>query len=159
MHLQGRLAWAFQNALVSTPAMVYPGLNVSDRADDWTKNFRCPDVAVVLPGGIARDCDTYHLGGPDFVVEIISLHDRSRDKLSFYGRVNMRELLLIDRDPWALELYRLHDGELKLAGQSRLDQADVLPCTVLPLTSRLIPGDPRPRIEVRHTDCVQEWLV
>ena len=28
-----------------------------------------PDVAVFLPGGLARNCDTYWLGGPDFVVE------------------------------------------------------------------------------------------
>ena len=70
----------------------------------------------------------------------------------------MRELLLIDRDPWALELYRLHDGQLKLVGQSRLEQPDILQSTVLPLTFRLIPGDTRPRIEVRHTDGVQEWL-
>jgi len=158
LRLQSKLVWAFENALAGTAAIVYPGLNVSDRADDWTEDFRCPDVAVVLPGGIARDCDTYHLGGPDFVVEIVSPYDRSREKLSFYGRVRVRELLLIDRDPWALELYRLHDGELKLAGQSRLDQPDVLKSTVLPLTFRLIPGDPRPRIEVRHSDGLQEWL-
>ena len=54
-NLQARLTWAFQSALNSSPAMVYPGLNVSDRSDDWTKNYRCPDVAVVLPGGIARN--------------------------------------------------------------------------------------------------------
>jgi len=157
-HLLGKLVWALHEALVSSPAIVYPGVNVSDRADDWTKNYRCPDLAVALPGGIARECDAYYLGGPDFLVEIISPCDRSREKLSFYGHVGVRELLLIDRDPWALELYQLHDGELKLAGQSRLDQPDIVQSTVLPLTFRLIPGDPRPRIEVRHTDGVQAWL-
>jgi Uma2 family endonuclease len=158
-HLQGRLAWALQSALLSSPAMVYPGLNVSDRADDWTKNYRCPDVAVVLPGGIAQERDAYYLGGPDFVVEIISPHDRSREKISFYGHVGVRELLLVDRDPWGLELYGLHDGRLELAGRSRLEQPDVLRSTVLPLTFRLIPGDTRPRIEVCHTDGVQKWEV
>ena len=159
MDLVGGLVWAFKNALVSGSAMVYPGINVSDRTADWTKNYRCPDVAVVLPGGIARERDAYYLGGPDFVVEVISPYDRSREKILFYGQIGVRELLLVDRDPWALELYRLHEGELKLAGQSRLDQADVLRSTVLPLTFCLIPGDTRPKIEVRHTDGVQEWLV
>ena len=28
----------------------FAGTNVSDREDDWRKNFRCPDVAVFLPG-------------------------------------------------------------------------------------------------------------
>ena len=30
---------------------VYPEVNVSDREDDWTQNFREPDVVVVLQGG------------------------------------------------------------------------------------------------------------
>jgi hypothetical protein len=56
-------------------------------------------------------------------------------------------------------LYRLHDGQLSLVGQSRLDQPDVLQSTVLPLSFRLIPGDTRPWIEVCHNDGVQQWAV
>ena len=160
LQIQHRLQVVFQNALgLSSPAMVYGGLNVSDRTDDWTKNYRCPDVAVILPGGLAKDCDTFHLGGPDFVVEVISPNDRSREKILFYGQVGVRELLLIDRDPWGLELYRLHNGQLELAGQSRLEQPDVLQSNVLPLSFRLIRGDTRPRIEVNHADGVQKWVV
>ena len=158
LRLQSKLVTAFEIALAGTAANVYPGLNVSDREENWTENFRCPDVAVVLPGGIARDCDTFHLGGPDFVVEIVSPYDKSREKTLFYGQIGVRELLLIGRNPWVLELYRLADGELKLAGQSRLDRLDVLQSTVLPLTFRLVPGETRPRIEVRHTDGKGQWL-
>jgi Uma2 family endonuclease len=158
-HLQARLTWALQSAFFSGRELVYPGLNVSDREDDWTKNYRCPDVAVVLPGSAARERDAYYLGGPDFVVEIVSPYDRSREKISFYGQVGVRELLLVDRDPWGLELYRLQDGQLALVGQSRLEQPNVLQSTVLPLTFRLIPGDARPRIEVFHNDGVQQWAV
>ena len=159
-HIQTRLAVAFQNALgFSSPAMVYTGINVSDRTVDWTKNYRCPDVAVILPGSVARQRDAYYLGGPDFVVEIISPHDRSREKILFYGQIGVRELLLVDRDPWGLELYRLHDGRLELVGQSRLAQPDVLQSTVLPVTFRLIPGESRPQIDVCHTDGVQKWAV
>jgi Uma2 family endonuclease len=158
--IQSKLVVVFQNALgFSSPAVVYGGVNVSDRTDDWTKNYRCPDVAVVFPGGIAKDCDTHHLGGPDFVVEVVSPYDRSREKIVFYGRVGVRELLLVDRDPWALELYRLHDGQLELAGQSRPEQPDLLASQVLPLTFCLIDGDKRPRIEVNHSDGAQKWVV
>lgn len=158
MHLQGGLVWALRNAVASGPAMVYPGLNISDRVDDWRKNYRCPDVAVVLPGGIARDYGAYHVGGPDFVVEIISPYDRSREKIPFYGQVGVRELLLVDRDPWGLELYRLLDGQMDLVGQSTLERPCVLPSTVLPVAFRLIPGNARPGIEVSHADGVQKWV-
>jgi Uma2 family endonuclease len=158
--IQMALGTVFRIALgFSHPAKIYPGVNVSDRADDWTRNYRCPDVAVVFPGGIARDCGAYFLGGPDIVVEIVSPCDRSRDNIAFYGQVGVRELLLVDRDPWGLELHRLRDGRLELAGRSRLEQPDVVQSTVLPLTFRLIAGEIRPRIEVSHTDGVQKWVV
>ena len=79
----------------------YQGVNVSDRADDWTKNYRCPDVAVYLTGNPAIAKGAYWLGGPDFAVEVISPDDRSREKFDFYARVGVRELLLIDRNPGA----------------------------------------------------------
>jgi Uma2 family endonuclease len=158
--IQAGLIAAIRIALgFAHPAKVYPGVNVSDRAADWTQNYRCPDVAVVLPGGIARQCDAHFFGGPDFVVEIVSPGDRSREKISFYAQVGVRELLLVDRDPWSLELYHLRDGQLALVGRSRLEQPDVLRSSVLRLTFRLIPGEPRPRIEVCHTDGAQEWVV
>jgi len=72
--------------------------------------------------------------------------------------VGVRELLLIDRDPWGLELYRLHDGRMELVGQSRLEKADVLQSAVLPVAFRLIPGDARPGIEVSHNDGIQKWV-
>lgn len=158
--IQMALGIVFRAALgFSHPAKIYPGVNVSDRADDWTKNYRCPDVAVVFPGSIAQQREAYFLGGPDFVVEITSPYDRSRDKTAFYGQVGVRELLLVDRNPWALELYQLHDGRLELAGRSRLEQPDVLQSAVLPLMFRLIPGEARPRIEACHADGVQKWAV
>ena len=135
------------------------GANVSDREKDWTTNYRCPDVVVVLPGGAARDCRTHWFGGPDFCVEIASHGDRSRDKLDFYAAIGVRELLLVDRDPWGLELYRLADGRLDLVGRSNLSAAAVLASAVVPTSFRLVPGTARPRIEVTHHDGVQRWLV
>ncbi len=143
----------------SSPTRIYLGVNISDRSDDWMQNYRCPDGVVVLPGSTSRECDAYYLGGPDFVIEIISPSDRSREKIPFYGQVGVRELLLVDRDPWALELHRLHDGQLEIAGRSTLERLDVLPSNVLPMAFRLVPGDERPAIEVTHSDGVQKWVV
>ena len=137
----------------------FPGCNVSDREDDWTKNYRCPDAAVFLKGTRATDRDTHWFGGPDFAVEITSPHDRTREKFDFYAAVGTRELLIVDRDPWALELYRLDGGDLRLVGRSTVEQSAVLAREVLPLSWRLIGGDERPRIEVLHADGVQRWTV
>jgi len=79
-HIQSRLVAVFQMAVgFSSPAVVLCGLNVSDRVDDWTQNYRCPDAAVILPGGIARECAAHYHGGPDFVVEVVSPYDQSRE--------------------------------------------------------------------------------
>ena len=90
----------------STQFKVFAGCNVSDQPKRWKRNYRCPDVAVFLPGNPAEDRKTHWFGGPDFAVEIISRFDRSREKFGFYKSVGVRELLLVDRHPWALELYR-----------------------------------------------------
>jgi len=138
---------------------VYQGVNVSDRLDDWTKNYRYPDVAVYLEGNPAEAKGAFWYGGPDFAVEIISPDDRARDKLGFYAAVGVRELLLLDRDPWTLELFRRQGPEWVLAGTSRPDQPEVLASEVVPLRFRLLPGDPRPLIEVTRADGSQTWTV
>jgi Uma2 family endonuclease len=158
--LQSGLAAAMRNSVGWDRAIhVHAGANVSDRQEEWTHNYRIPDVVVVYPGGAARDCGTHWCGGPDFCVEIASPGDRSRDKLDFYARIGVRELLLVDRDPWTLELYRLTNARLELVGRSDLSTQDTLASTVVPTSFRLVPGTPRPNIEVTHRDGVQRWLV
>lgn len=138
---------------------VYPGVNISDREDDWTRNFRIPDVAVFLRDTTALNRGTHWVGGPDFAVEITSGDDRTRDKFPFYAAGGTRELLLVERDPWTLTLFRLRDGTLFPGGTSTLEAPEPLPSAVIPLTFRLIPGEARPRIEVCHHDGVQRWDV
>lgn len=158
--LQGRFVFAFRSAFgFDGPERVAAGGNVSDREDDWTHNYRIPDVIVVLPGSAARDCGTHWCGGPDLCVEVTSPGDRSREKLDFYAQIKVRELLLVDRDPWELELYGLKGGRLELVGRAAPGDPDVLVSTVVPVSLRLLPGQPRPRIEVAHRDGVQRWLV
>jgi Uma2 family endonuclease len=141
------------------PGTVYAGVNVSDRADDWMQNYRCPDVAVFGKRGRATNCQTHWLGGPDFVVEITSPRDRSREKLSFYARVGTRELLLVDRDPWSLDLYRLEASELCLVGRSTLAVPRKLTSQVISLDWRLSSGETRPLIHISRTDGQQEWII
>jgi Uma2 family endonuclease len=156
----GMLTAIVQAALdKGNPGTVYPGVNVSDREVDWNHNYRCPDVAVVLPGCPAKNCETHWCGGPDFLVEIVSPDDRSRQKFDFYAAICVRELLIIDRAPWALELYRLEGEELRSVGRSTAESRLQLQSTVLPLNFRLVPGDARPVIEVTHSDGRQNWRI
>lgn len=139
-------------------AIVMQGTNVSDREKGWEHNYRCPDVAVYLAGTPAKNCDTHWCGGPDFAVEIVSDDDRTRDKLPFYSAVGTRELLIVDRDPWGLELLRLGGGKLKSVGTSIARTKVSLSSEVIPLTFRLTGGKNRPTIEVTQPGG-NTWLI
>jgi Uma2 family endonuclease len=138
---------------------IFPGCNVSDRPKRWKKNYRCPDVAVFLPGNSAEDRVTHWFGGPDFEVEILSPYDRSREKFDFYAKVRVRELMLVARRPWSLELHRRDDQRWDLVGKSDPSpEAPPLSSEVLSLGFRLVPGTKRPRIEVSQTEGSNRWL-
>jgi hypothetical protein len=136
-----------------------PGVNVSDRVVRWKANYRVPDVAVYLPGNPAQILKAHACGGPDFAVEILSPGDLSRRKLDFYAKVGTRELLLLDRRPWALELYRLANGRLNLVGISTPEKGELLASQVLPLSFRLVPGGGRPTLELSRLDGTQTWRI
>jgi Uma2 family endonuclease len=138
-------------------AFVRSGVNVTDRDQGWEHNYRCPDLVVFLAGTSARNCGSHWVGGPDFALEILSPGDRTQMKLPFYASVNVRELLVIAREPWSLELYRLRDGELASIGNIDASAADPLSSEVLRLSFRLVPASPRPIIEVRHRETGQTW--
>jgi hypothetical protein len=134
-----------------------PGGNVSDRDDGWDHNYRNPDVLVVLAGGAAVDRGSYWRGGPDFVVEIVSPGEDPAAKFAFYAAVGTREVLVVDRYPWALELHQLRRGRMVPAGRSDAANPAAVASSVLPFTFRLRPGSPRPVIEVTHTGTGQVW--
>jgi Uma2 family endonuclease len=150
--LVGAFVDVLREALAGTGARVYPGANVSDREQDWTFNYRCPDVAVFLADTSAQDCRTHWRGGPDFAIEIASTDDMVRDKLAFYGKVRTRELLIVDRDPWQLELLRLDGVELKSVGIVDEAGGQHLDSEVLSLTFGLTVGVERPSILVRASN-------
>ena len=134
------------------------GANVSDQEVDWTRNYRCPDVVVVLPGSKAENRHTHWYGGPDFIVEIASEGDASREKFDFYGSIGVREALIVDRDPWSLELYRLDkSGRMTLAGQSMLNAPSPILSDVLGAEFRRITKGNKPCIEVRQPSTGRSW--
>jgi Uma2 family endonuclease len=139
-------------------ARISAGTNVSDRSDRWERNFRIPDVAVFLPGNPAEDRGTHWFGGPDFLVEIRSKGDRSRRKFAFYAGVGVREFMVLDRRPWAIQLYRRDGDAWLLTGESNRQNGQVLKSDVLPLTFQLIDDSPRPKILLQHSSDGRKWL-
>jgi Uma2 family endonuclease len=137
---------------------VHPGVNVSDRREDWKKNYRVPDVAVFLNDTTAIHCGTHWCGGPDLAIEIASPDERCEDKLDFYSAVKTRELLIVNRFPWSLDLYRLTGDQLQLVGSSTATTDEPLASEVVPLTLRLLPGPDRPKIELSHAGG-QQWTI
>jgi Uma2 family endonuclease len=136
---------------------VFPGVNLSDRDAGWEQNYREPDVAVFLRQTKAVNCGTHWRGAADFLVEIISPGERTRDKIPFYTRIGVVELLIVDREPWTLELYCHQDGQLAKIGQSTLAAPDVLVSETVGLTFQLLPGEPRPHLEVTHPGSGRRW--
>ncbi len=127
-----------------------PGCNVSDRAEGWTENFRCPDVVVFLHTTAARFHGTHWEGGPDFAVEIVSENDHTRDKLDFYAKVRTHELLIVERKPWKLLLLRLSGDQLVEAGTSTLDQSEALDSSVIPFRFELVTRPYGPAIKITN---------
>ena len=136
---------------------VFPGVNVTDREDNWEKNFRCPDVAVYLAGNPSVDRDTHWFGGPDLAVEIISRGEDPHAKLGFYAAVGTRELLVVNRRPWRLELFRLHGGTLREVGISTVEDGKTLASAAVPFTWRLVARQDRPFIETVCVETGQKW--
>lgn len=139
---------------------VFPGVNVTGRpADEWTEDFRCPDVAVYLNETTAVDRGTHWFGGPDLAIEVVSPNDRTREKLDFYAAVGTRELLVVDREPWAIELFRLNGTSLQSVGRQIPGGSEFLESETVPLSWQLAEGDDRPRILVARTDAEQQWTI
>jgi hypothetical protein len=130
----------------------------NNEPDDWTHNYRVPDVLAFLNGNPAQDRGSHWFGGPDFAVEIVSKWDRSREKIDFHAGVGVRELLIIDRDPWQLELFRRTGDQLVSTATATLANALTIESQVVPITLRFVPGDKRPAIAVTSRDG-QAWTI
>jgi Uma2 family endonuclease len=125
---------------------------VSDRRSGWDRNFRGPDIVVVLNNGLAIDCKTHWFGGPDFLVEVQSPGDQTDAKITFYSKLKVRELLIIQRDTRQLRLYRHNGQQLALVEPSEFQGGRWLRSEVLPLAFRRKALKGGPRTEVQRTD-------
>jgi Uma2 family endonuclease len=135
-----------------------PCINLAIDVNHWEDDYRVPDVAVFLDGSSAICHGAFWAGPPDFVVEIISPYDKTREKLEFYSRLGTRELLIVDRDPWQLELYQLQRAKLENVASISLGDSAPIVSDVLPLSFRLTDGSLRPSIEV-VSNSGQSWLI
>jgi len=134
-------------------------VNLSDRTVGWKSNYRVPDTMVFLAGNPAKLCGTHYCGGPDLALEVLSPDDKSREKLDFYALIGTREVIILDRDPWQLELYQVDQGEMKLAGAIEPGDGKKLSSRVGPIEYQLISSQPRPKVKIVHTKTGQEWVV
>src|SRR4051794_12177098 len=151
-------AWVFRSVFNPENGDYVQGpTNVTDRARGWTKNYRSPDLSLFLAGNKADRHRSHWCGGPDFALEIVSPGDRSRDKLGFYASVGVREVLILDRDPWQMELYQLSRGKLRLR-EASAPGGKALTSAVTPFTFQLIRSRPRPKVKITHTGTRQEWV-
>jgi Uma2 family endonuclease len=137
---------------------VFPGVNLAGSREDWEHNYRVPDVVVFLKTGTAENCGTYWRGAADFVVEIASPGDRSHEKIAFYAQLGVVELLVVNREPWNLELYRQREGRLEKVATATVEGGETLTSGVVPLGFRLIAAQPRPQIEMLHNQSERRWL-
>jgi Uma2 family endonuclease len=159
-----QLVMAISSALYATVngaglGEAFPGVNLAGSDDDWEHDYRVPDAAVFLKEGAAENRGAYWRGAADFVVEITSPGDRTHEKIPFYARLGVRELLIVDRWPWVLRLYRLDENGLGEVGASALERNEVLRSAVVPLQFRLTAAQPRPKIEIIHTKTGQHWIL
>lgn len=134
-------------------------INLATDPSEWESDYRIPDITVFLNGSSAVCRDTFWTGPPDFVVEIVSPWDKTRDKFDFYEKIGARELLIVDRDPWQLELFRLQGAKLVRIAQVVPDDSASIPSQVLPIEFRLASGQPRPTIAVATTDGQRNWTI
>ena len=116
-------------------------------------------MSLFPAGNPAQDRRTHYRGGPDFALEIVSPGDRSRDKLGFYASVGTRAVLILDRDPWQLELHQFRRGRMRLrATGAVVGDGQSLSSSPVPMTFELVRGRPRPNVKITDTETGQEWV-
>ncbi len=134
--------------------------NYAADPQDWQTDYRCPDIAVFLDENKdAKRQEAFYTGAADFFVEVASADDRVRDRLPFYGKLHVQELLIIDRNPWQPELLRYADGKLAPAATGTVVGGEVLESRRLAVTFQLVPRGKRPGIRVVYSKTNQEWVV
>ena len=127
------------------------GANVSNLRENWQQNFRVPDVLVFGNDTSAIDENSHWFGGPELVIEIVSVGDRTYEKLEFFATVGTQELIVIDRHPWKLTLYRLnHQRRMEPAAISTVGEPNAIALQTFPLEFRLVAEPPSIAVSSNH---------
>lgn len=109
--LEAWLRWNWASPLGNR---VYHQVNVAS-IGGWPKDYRIPDVVLLLPECFDIDRDTHLEGPPTVAVEIHSPGDEAYEKLDFYAELGVPECWIIHRDTRHIDLFRLTAGEYSLA--------------------------------------------
>lgn len=86
--------------------VVVGGAGVHDPADP-IHNFRIPDLSFVARGNEQVIQERGIVGAADAVLEVRSPDDETYEKLPFFAKLGVREVVVIDRDTRRPEVFRL----------------------------------------------------
>ncbi len=131
---------------------VFPNTKLA-RTGAARKNYRVPDLVVVLKGGIGQLERQGVARSADHVVEIHSPDDETYKKFGFYASLGVRELLVIRRDERRLELYRLDGKDYAPVAE----KAGEVVSGVLPIAMRIGQRRRAAQLHVRHTQTGRVW--
>ena len=85
---------------------VLPTVNVAS-VGGWPDDYRIPDLVWLTPDRFDIDRDEYLEGDPSVVVEIRSPGDETLEKLTFYAKLGVPEVWIIERDTRVPRVLRL----------------------------------------------------
>ncbi len=82
-------------------------LTTPEDEEQWTLNYRIPDIVLVSPDRLHIDKNEYMVGAPLVVVEIRSPRDETYEKFPFYAGLGVPEVWVFDRDTKVPEIHAL----------------------------------------------------
>ena len=92
---------------------VYHQIALSPSAAGWTKNYRVPDLVLLLPPRFSIDGGEFFEGAPDVAAEIHTPGDEAYEKLPFYAQLGVPEVWILHRDTKKPEIHVLKRGRYK----------------------------------------------
>ena len=90
--------------------MIVSSPHFAESEENWTENYRIPDLVLLSKDRLHIDKGEYFVGAPLVVVEIRSMGDRSYEKLDFYASLGVPEVWIIDRSSRHPEVFVLTEA-------------------------------------------------
>lgn len=118
----------------------------------WPDNFRIPDILLVAPDQTSNLVDTHFEGGPRIVVELRSPDDETYEKLDFYARIGVSEVLVIDVATKRVEVFAKTGERMAIV---RAGSEGWYSCEGLGLELRTDDVATGPRLSLRETGAAE----